>query len=215
MLVKSEVMMDQFGFLFNIRSTKRLTAQEKMFYIEIFCRVDSNGLCATQNEEFVEFFGKDERTIQYWISNLKKKGYLKVWHQRLTNIRFLEPLTPKSDQLKEVIAGGDLQQNLTKEQSDFLKRFKELCPDKKINCQLSNYPEVDLTKLMLEIKRSPQFLQKQNNLDLKWCLMHAEEIIKGNYRQLEDSKNKSNSTGRTYSSDELNKLFQNPEDIEI
>ena len=107
------------------------------------------------------------------------------------------------------------QDNLTKEQAQFFESFKKHFPDKAIDCKISEMPKVDYSALMLEMKRSPQFLQKCSNLTLKWCLENADKIIKGNYRLHEDAKPPDFSTSRSYTREEMNSLFQNVEDIEI
>ena len=76
-------------------------------------------------------------------------------------------------------------------------------------------PSVDYNALMLEMKRSPQFLQKYNNLTLKWCLENADKIIGGAYRLHEDEKVPSFSTSRKISKEEANNLFQSVDEIEI
>ena len=66
---------------------------------------------------------------------------------------------------------------------------------------------VDLTKLMLEIKRSPQYLMTHNQqIDLKWCLHNADKIISGKYQKYDDESPPKPSTFRNYSKEELEEI---------
>lgn len=66
---------------------------------------------------------------------------------------------------------------------------------------------VDLTKLMLEIKRSPQYLMSHNaQIDLKWCLHNADKIISGKYQKYADESPPKPSTFRNYSKEELEEI---------
>lgn len=66
---------------------------------------------------------------------------------------------------------------------------------------------VDLTKLMLEIKRSPQYLMSHNaQIDLKWCLHNADKIISGKYQKYADESPPKPSTFRNYSKEELDEI---------
>lgn len=117
--------------------------------------------------------------------------------------------TPKKKPTGEKTANnGQIQKDLTEEQARFFERFKELCPNKPLDCQISQVPKVDYTKLMLEIKRSPQYLMsnKTNNLGLRWCLEHSEEIINGNYRQFEDERSNKKSYERDYTPEEMEEI---------
>ncbi len=104
---------------------------------------------------------------------------------------------------------------MTDEQAKFLEEFKRICPDKEIDCNLAEMPAVDYTSLLKEIKQSPQFLQKNKALNLKWCIDNAEKIIKGTYRNINDSGGKHFANERNYSHEECNSLFQDIDEIEV
>lgn len=123
---------------------------------------------------------------------------------------------PKNVQKAEETAkNNEIQHHLNNKQALFFKSFQEHCPGKAIDCQISDMPAVDYDALMLAIKQSPQFLMKADNLSLKWCLEHANEIIAGKWKQYEDTKKQANFTQREYTAEELNALFQNVDEIEI
>lgn len=104
---------------------------------------------------------------------------------------------------------------MTDEQAKFLEEFKRICPDKEIDCNLAEMPAVDYNSLLKEIKRSPQFLQKNKALNLKWCIDNAEKIIKGTYKNWSDSGGKHFANERNYTREECNSLFQDIDEIEV
>lgn len=117
--------------------------------------------------------------------------------------------TPYLDELGE----QEEQFVLNKEQIRFLDGFMKICPGKAIDCQLASF-EVNFKKLLEEIRES-DFIMTNNNLSLKWCLEHAAQICAGDYRKYIDLRfeKKSNFTGREYTPDELNSLFQSIDEI--
>lgn len=121
----------------------------------------------------------------------------------------------KETKAEETAKNNEIQHHLNNKQALFFKSFQEHCPGKAIDCQISDMPAVDYDALMLAIKQSPQFLMKADNLSLKWCLEHANEIIAGKWKQYEDTKKQANFTQREYTAEELNALFQNVDEIEI
>lgn len=99
----------------------------------------------------------------------------------------------------------------TSEQIDFLNEFVKEFPNKDTDAELSEYNGIDFRELIKQIKKS-NFLTTSNNLSLKWCLDHSQDIISGKYR---DYKTGSNFSQREYTRDECNSLFQNIDDVEI
>ena len=109
----------------------------------------------------------------------------------------------------------DTQFALNEEQLMFLADFKKSYPGKKIDAQLAYYNNVNLENLAKTIKES-EFLSTNDNLSLKWVLENSEDIIAGKYKDYGVSLEfKANFKGRTYAPGELNKYFQNIDEIEI
>ena len=104
------------------------------------------------------------------------------------------------------------QDDLTQEQQTFLNEFKKVCPNKKIDCDISNYKKIDFVKLIQAVKESPQFLmnaEKNKDFDLKWYLENADKIISGKYKKFagaEESKSGRCRLGQTYTDEELDLL---------
>lgn len=101
---------------------------------------------------------------------------------------------------------------LTEKQVVFLAEFKKLVPNKKIDCQVAYYPDVDYDLLLDQIRNST-LLMDGNNLSLKWCLEHSDSIIDGTYKKIVSSEQ--NFKGRDYTGVDINALFQSIEDIVI
>lgn len=105
---------------------------------------------------------------------------------------------------------------LTNDQMEFLVNFKKRYPSKLIDCQIAYFPLIDYSKLLKSIEES-LFMQGNDNLSLKWCLSHAEDIMSGKYKtNLANSQEaKRNFSGRKYDPGIINSLFQGVDDIEI
>lgn len=126
--------------------------------------------------------------------------------------RFKE--SPYLDDLKD----NSTQFVLTIDQINFLAKFQKRYPEKKIDCQLASFSNIDFEKLVRYIDNS-DFLQSSDNLSLKWLLTHYEEIVSGvgKYKTTKNysSDYKKNFQGRGYSTGDLNDLFMSIDDIEI
>ncbi len=71
---------------------------------------------------------------------------------------------------------------LTEEQKQFLDEFRKEFPSKDTNVKISNYAGVNYKELIKQIKRS-KFLTESDNLNLKWCLDHRNEILSGKWKK--------------------------------
>ena len=122
----------------------------------------------------------------------------------------------------EHVEENDTQFILNLEQIRFLANFMKF--NKKIDCQIAMYPNVDLQKLMESIRESA-FLMQNSNLNLKWMLENADKIINGDYKSYianmpdEDCgtvrRRRTNFTEREYTREELFSLFKSVDEIEI
>lgn len=66
----------------NVRYDSRLTADEKLLYGEITCLSNAKGYCYASNAYFAELYRVDVRTVQRWLKNLSKCGYINVSYTR-------------------------------------------------------------------------------------------------------------------------------------
>lgn len=68
----------------DIRYNKKITANEKILYSEITALTNIKGYCSASNNYFSKIYNVDTRTIQRWISNLNKQGYIKIKNKENT-----------------------------------------------------------------------------------------------------------------------------------
>lgn len=66
-----------------VRYDERLSANEKLMYGELFALSNKYGYCWASNAYFANLYGKDERTIRRWLSDLEECGYIKRDIERL------------------------------------------------------------------------------------------------------------------------------------
>lgn len=62
----------------NVRYDTRLTANAKLLYCEISALANAKGFCYASNNYFTELFSVDIRSIQNWLTTLKKYGYISI-----------------------------------------------------------------------------------------------------------------------------------------
>lgn len=68
----------------NVRYDKELKANEKLLYGEITSLTNKTGECWATNKYFADLYEVSTRSIQGWISNLEKRGYIKTKIVNLT-----------------------------------------------------------------------------------------------------------------------------------
>lgn len=73
-----------------LQSDKRLKATEKILYADILTLSNKNGYCHARNAYFANRYGVENRTIQRWIQNLRKFGYLTEQQLKNSNGQFAE-----------------------------------------------------------------------------------------------------------------------------
>lgn len=66
----------------NVRYDSQLTADEKLLYGEITCLSNAKGYCYASNSYFAELYRVDVRTVQRWLKNLLKCGYVNILYTR-------------------------------------------------------------------------------------------------------------------------------------
>ena len=66
----------------NVRYDRQLTADEKLLYGEITCLSNAKGYCYASNAYFAELYRVDVRTVQRWLKNLLKCGYVNILYTR-------------------------------------------------------------------------------------------------------------------------------------
>ena len=69
----------------SVRYDNRLKAAEKIFYAEITALANAEGYCYASNAYFANLYNVDNRTIQRWLSNLSKYGYIRITNRMDTS----------------------------------------------------------------------------------------------------------------------------------
>lgn len=64
-----------------VRYNKKISANEKVLYSEIFTLAQKGGTCFASNGFFADLYGVNKRTIQKWISTLKENKLIKISYQ--------------------------------------------------------------------------------------------------------------------------------------
>ena len=62
----------------NVRYDEKITERSKLLYGEITCLSNKEGYCFATNKYFSKLYNCSERTIQNSITELRKRGYIKV-----------------------------------------------------------------------------------------------------------------------------------------
>lgn len=81
-----------------VRYNKKISANEKVLYSEIFTLAQKGGTCFASNGFFAELYGVHKRTIIKWISTLKEQKLIKISYQiKNGNVekRIITPLAQK------------------------------------------------------------------------------------------------------------------------
>lgn len=68
-----------------VRYDTELSANEKLLYGEISALSNKEGHCFASNAYFADLYKVDKRTIQRWLENLDKQGYVLIYVERDEN----------------------------------------------------------------------------------------------------------------------------------
>ena len=83
-----------------VRYNKKISANEKVLYSEIFTLAQKGGTCFASNGFFADLYGVDKRSITRWISTLKEHKLIKIsYHIKNGNVekRIITPLVSDVD----------------------------------------------------------------------------------------------------------------------
>ena len=64
-----------------VRYNKKISANEKVLYSEIFTLSQKSGGCFASNGFFAELYGVHKTTISKWISTLKEEKLIRISYQ--------------------------------------------------------------------------------------------------------------------------------------
>lgn len=183
---------------------KDVEGQEFKMLMSVAMNTNERGFCSVSNEKFSKRLNASSRSITGWLQELKGKRLINIIqnnhrHERwiyITGLKFEKYVAPEPEKMSP-------------EQKLFIKAF----PARAIDCEVPD--EVDMEKLIYNIQRS-KFLRNAHNMSLKSCCIKFYKQIMAGWQDAEDLPPKSNfSTGRNYTAEEMNGLYQNLDEIEI
>lgn len=187
--------------------TKKLSESVYRFFSHLCLKTNNVNKTTLTNEVLINNLKVSERTISSWLSKLEETGLVNVIHNRHKHERII------------YINGTEAVKGFVEPSYECMsqaqRKFKDRYPNRAIDCEV---PEnVDMDRLLEEMELS-KFLKTCENMSLKSCVIkHYDLILKGFWRDSEYKiPQRSNfSTGRNYTREEMNSLFQNIEDFEV
>ncbi len=184
---------------------KNIDDSELKMLLAVAVNTNDRGFCAISNEKFAKRLKASPRSITGWLTDLKDKRLVNIIqnkhrHERwiyINGLKFTKYETPEPE-------------DMSPEQ----KLFHEAFPNKAIDCDVPE--EVDMPKLISNIKKN-WFVTTADNMSLYSCAVkHYKAIMTGRWTDAKYMPQQSNfSTGRNYTKEELNSLFQSIDEIEI
>lgn len=186
--------------------TKKLGDSEYRFFSHLCLRSNVQNMTKPTNEMLKKVFEVNERSISRWLTVLEDKGLINVVYNRHRHERFIY--------INQVNSNKGFIEPSFEDLSEAQRKFKLRFPNRIINCEVP--VEVDMDGLIHEIEKS-KYLLSCSNMTLKSCaIKYYQKIMSGDYRDIDSITNISNfSTGRNYTREEMNSLFQNVEDVEV
>ena len=83
-----------------VRYNKKISANEKVLYSEIFTLAQKGGTCFASNGFFADLYGVHKSTISKWISTLKEHKLIKISYNiegGKVEKRVITPLAPNAN----------------------------------------------------------------------------------------------------------------------
>ena len=83
-----------------VRYNKKISANEKVLYSEIFTLAQKSGTCFASNGFFADLYGVHKSTISKWISTLKEHKLIKISYNiegGKVEKRVITPLAPNAN----------------------------------------------------------------------------------------------------------------------
>lgn len=195
---------EQIGKILRKAFESNLGDSELKMLLAIALSTNDRGFCAVSNEQFAKRLKTSTRSITGWVATLKNQKVINIVqnnhrHERWIYINGMNFAKYKSPEDEELSAAQKL--------------FHEAFPNREIDCDVPD--TVDMNKLIFNMRRS-RFLRNADNMSLySCCVKHYKQIMSG-WKDAEDMPFKGNfSTGRNYTREEMNSLFQSVDEIVI
>lgn len=185
---------------FNKVLTSNLRAGEIKLLMLIQMAREKSGAFKRTNQDICKMFKVSRRTVQYWLEHLEEKQLIKIFMDNRNHTRIIRLDFGKQTRALEYA-----------EMSEAQKKFFDAFPSSQINAEI---PEnIDIDKFIAKIQCSKN-LKPLKFASLKWYLDRYDDIMNDAWKG-PNSRKSNFSTGREYTREEMNSLFQNIDDIVI
>lgn len=184
--------------------SKKISDSEKLLYARLSSKLNENGYCDLPDSKLAEITSVDERTVRRRLESLEKNDFItRVYNRKQSKRRiFLKGYTPQF-----------LDEKLPEQNLEDITKFKEAFPDRRIDLNIiPSYVDMDL---MIKKIKAKKFLREATNMSLSSCVRAYYQIISKNGYESADKIERNSQNKRDYTTDEINSLFQNIDEIEI
>lgn len=210
----------------NVRYDKKLSPNEKLLYGEITTLCNKTGKCFASNRYFAELYEVEKETVSRWISHLEKQGYINSCIEYKENTkeivnRYIQlnqyPIDKKiNTPIDKKIKDNNTSNNITrfnKERTKFvpptLEEIKQYAKQKNrldIAERFYDYFTADEDNKKHWIDSKGNKVKNWKQKFLTWCSYGGVQ---------KETKKDGNFIGREYKTEDMNKLFQNIDDINV
>lgn len=184
--------------------SKKISDSERVLYARLSSKLNENGYCDLPDSRLAEITNVDERTVRRRLESLEKNDFItRVYNRKQSKRRiFLKGYTPQF-----------LDEKLPEQNLEDITKFKEAFPDRRIDLNIiPSYVDMDL---MIKKIKAKKFLREATNMSLSSCVRAYYQIISKNGYESADKIERNSQNKRDYTTDEINSLFQNIDEIEI
>ena len=193
--------------MLKLAEKKKATGDEMKLLFSILQRTDDLGRCLLSNDELSKLLNVSVPSITRWLAGLQKKELILMTFNFRRHQRNIYPQTRKRRQ--------KFRPPEESEMSEKQLKFRRAFPDKVIDCVIKD--DIDIDEVIARVKRST-FLMKTVNITLKSILGPCyKRLMAGGYEDKDYLvvQKTTFSTGRNYTKEEMNALFQSVDEIEI
>lgn len=184
--------------------SKKISDSERVLYARLSSKLNENGYCDLPDSRLAEITNVDERTVRRRLESLEKNDFItRVYNRKQSKRRiFLKGYTPQF-----------LDEKLPEQNLEDITKFKEAFPDRRIDLNIiPSYVDMDL---MIKKIKAKKFLREATNMSLSSCVRAYYQIISKNGYESADKIERNSQNKRDYTTDEINSLYQNIDEIEI
>lgn len=208
----------------DVRYCEELAPNEKLLYGEITALCNKTGQCFATNDYFAKLYKVETGSVSRWVSNLIKQGFI----------------TSSIDKSKGNVRYIQLNQYLLTKMSIPINKNVNTPINKNVNHNNTsnnntNNKESRTKFVPPTLEEVKQYAKEKNRLDLadrfynyftegKWVDSKGNKVKNWKQKFLtwcsyggvqKETKKDGNFTGREYKTEDMNKLFQNIDDIDV